>query len=76
MNMDSIETPHATRSSPIAAATAEAVGRATIRYGLVLVLLWIGAMKFTAYEAAGIEPFVANTGLRSKKRTFAFTPWA
>jgi len=35
-----------------------------IRYGLVIVLLWIGGMKFTSYEAAGIatlemhSPFV------------------
>jgi uncharacterized membrane protein YkgB len=65
MNMHSIETPHATRSSPNAATTVHAVGRATIRYGLALVLLWIGAMKFTAYEAAGIEPFVANSPLMS-----------
>jgi uncharacterized membrane protein YkgB len=65
MNMDSIETHHVTRSSPIAAATVQAVGRATIRYGLALVLFWIGAMKFTAYEATGIEPFVANSPLMS-----------
>jgi len=41
------------------------IGRATTRYGLVLVLLWIGAMKFTSYEAAGIEPFVAGSPLTS-----------
>ena len=33
------------------------------RYGLVIVLLWIGGMKFTAYEASGIEPLVANSPL-------------
>jgi uncharacterized membrane protein YkgB len=33
------------------------------RYGLVIVLLWIGGMKFTAYEAEGIEPLVANSPL-------------
>ena len=33
------------------------------RYGLVLVLLWIGGMKFTAYEAEGIRPLVANSPL-------------
>lgn len=36
-----------------------------IRYGLVLVLLWIGGMKFTAYEAQGIKPFVENSPLMS-----------
>ena len=44
-------------------ATLEAVGHAIVRYGLVLVLGWIGAMKFTAYEAAGIQPLVANSPL-------------
>ncbi len=43
----------------------EAVGRHSARYGLVLVLLWIGGMKFTAYEAAGISGFVANSPLVS-----------
>ena len=43
----------------------EAVGRHSVRYGLVLVLLWIGGMKFTAYEAAGISSFVANSPLMS-----------
>lgn len=33
------------------------------RYALVLVLLWIGAMKFTAYEAGAIQPLVANSPL-------------
>jgi len=33
------------------------------RYGLVIVLLWIGGMKFTAYEAEGIKPLVANSPL-------------
>jgi hypothetical protein len=33
------------------------------RYGLVLVILWIGAMKFTAYEANVIQPLVANSPL-------------
>jgi len=32
-----------------------------MRYGLVLVVAWIGAMKFTAYEANGIQPLVANS---------------
>lgn len=36
-----------------------------LRYGLVLVLAWIGAMKFTAYEAEGISPFVSNSPLFS-----------
>jgi len=43
----------------------ETAGRHSIRYGLVLVLLWIGGMKFTAYEAEGISGFVANSPLMS-----------
>ena len=43
----------------------EAVGRHSIRYGLVFVLLWIGAMKFTAYEAEGIAGLVSNSPLMS-----------
>ncbi|MBX9623984.1 MAG: YkgB family protein [Gemmataceae bacterium] len=40
---------------------AEAVGGHALRYGLVLILLLIGGMKFTAYEAEGIRPFVENS---------------
>lgn len=47
------------------AETMETVGRHSARYGLVLVLLWIGGMKFTAYEAEGITGFVANSPLMS-----------
>src|SRR3954449_3659106 len=43
----------------------EAVGRGLARYGLVVVVGWIGLMKFTAYEAEGIRPFVANSPLMS-----------
>ena len=39
------------------------IGTHVSRYGLVIVLLWIGGMKFTAYEAAGIKPLVANSPL-------------
>ena len=38
-------------------------GTHVARYGLVIVLLWIGGMKFTAYEAEGIKPMVANSPL-------------
>ncbi len=39
------------------------IGTHVSRYGLVIVLLWIGAMKFTAYEAEGIRPMVTNSPL-------------
>ena len=40
-----------------------AAGIHATRYGLVVVLLWIGGMKFTVYEAEGIKPLVANSPL-------------
>src|SRR5918999_5862894 len=43
----------------------EVAGRGLARYGLVVVVGWIGLMKFTAYEAEGIRPFVANSPLMS-----------
>jgi uncharacterized membrane protein YkgB len=36
-----------------------------LRYGLVLVIVWIGAMKATDYEAANIEPLIAHSPLLS-----------
>ena len=33
------------------------------RYGLVITLLLIGVLKFTAGEAQGIQPLVANSPL-------------
>ncbi|WP_409435797.1 YkgB family protein [Mycobacterium sp. SMC-14] len=35
------------------------------RYGLVIVIAWFGAMKFTHYEAEGISHWVANSPLMS-----------
>jgi reactive chlorine resistance protein C len=43
----------------------EAVGSGLARYGLAIVVAWIGLMKFTAYEAEGISPFVAHSPLMS-----------
>ena len=36
-----------------------------LRYGLVLVLVWIGAMKATDYEATNIERLIAHSPLLS-----------
>ena len=36
-----------------------------LRYGLALIFLWIGGMKFTAYEAQGIRPLAENSPLMS-----------
>ena len=39
----------------------EIFGSRVIRYGLSLVIFWIGMMKFTEYEANGIQPLVAHS---------------
>jgi reactive chlorine resistance protein C len=39
------------------------LGHQVLRYGLALVIGWIGMMKFTEYEAHGIEPLVAHSPL-------------
>jgi uncharacterized membrane protein YkgB len=41
----------------------KSIGLQVSRYGLVIVLLWIGGMKFTAYEAEGVKALVANSPL-------------
>jgi len=41
------------------------VGALLARYGLVVVIGWIGLLKFTAYEAQGIQPLVANSPFMS-----------
>src|SRR5262245_6769039 len=43
----------------------EAAGRELARYGVVIVVGWIGLMKFTAYEAEGIRIYVTNSPLMS-----------
>src|SRR5258708_20468855 len=39
------------------------LGSRVLRYGLVLVVGWIGLMKFTGYEANGIQPLLAHSPL-------------
>jgi len=41
------------------------LGRLAVRYSLSAVLIWVGALKFTNYEATGIEMFVQNSPLIS-----------
>ncbi|MFW2271883.1 YkgB family protein [Burkholderia orbicola] len=38
---------------------------ALLRWSLFVIFLWFGGMKFTAYEADGIAPFIANSPLMS-----------
>ncbi len=41
----------------------ENLGEKVLRYGLVAILLWVGALKFTEYETMGIKPLVENSPL-------------
>lgn len=52
-------------SRPTRTAAAQALTAGAVRYSLVLVLAWLGAMKFFAYEAEGIQSLVANSPLMS-----------
>lgn len=47
------------------AAKLDRVGMGLLRLGLVVVLVWIGGLKFADYEADGIVPLVANSPLMS-----------
>lgn len=44
-------------------ARVQTTGAIVLRYGLGLVIAWIGMMKFTSYEANGIQPLVAHSPL-------------
>ena len=41
------------------------LGRLLLLLMLATIFLWIGAMKFTDYEAQGVAPFIANNPLLS-----------
>jgi uncharacterized membrane protein YkgB len=59
MLVDTIESKGNTKSN--AGTGIQIAGALVLRYGLVLVIGWIGLMKFTGYEAKGIEPLVAHS---------------
>lgn len=42
-----------------------AIAALVARYGMVIVLAWFGAMKFTSYESQGISHWVASSPLLS-----------
>ncbi|WP_263350417.1 YkgB family protein [Acidicapsa acidisoli] len=48
-----------------AAASLDRFGMGLLRLALVIVLVWIGGLKFANYEADGIVPLVANSPLMS-----------
>ncbi len=39
----------------------EIIGTYVLRYGLVIILIWVGLLKFSPYEAEGIKPLVENS---------------
>ena len=43
----------------------EGIALDVLRYGLSFVIAWIGMMKFTHYEAVGIQPLIARSPLMS-----------
>lgn len=55
-------TPAAAEGS-CAASALESYGSAALRWSLVLIFLWFGFLKFTAFEAEGIAPLVKNSPL-------------
>jgi uncharacterized membrane protein YkgB len=52
-----------TSIAPIIVAAAEAAAGIILRYGLVILLLWFGAYKFTAAEANALRPLLGNSPL-------------
>lgn len=52
---------HTDRPSP----ALDRVAGTLARYGLVVVIAWIGVLKFTEFEAHGIEPLVSHSPLMS-----------
>jgi uncharacterized membrane protein YkgB len=52
-----------TSIAPVIAAAAEAAAGTILRYGLVILLLWFGAYKFTAAEANALRPLLGNSPL-------------
>jgi uncharacterized membrane protein YkgB len=49
------------RDHPLSITTIDAIAGILGRYGLVLVIGWIGALKFANFEAHQIQPLVANS---------------
>ena len=53
------------RIESIRQSAVDAVAGLMARYGLVIVIAWFGAMKFTNYEAQGIYPLVSESPFMS-----------
>jgi reactive chlorine resistance protein C len=62
---EALQVHTAAQQDALLSSRVESAGRELARYGLVVVVGWIGLMKFTAYEAEGISLYVANSPLMS-----------
>jgi uncharacterized membrane protein YkgB len=51
--------------APLQETVTTRVGGVLARYGLVVVIGWIGLLKFASYESQGIQPLVANSPFMS-----------
>jgi len=68
--MNSVVSTYSESKSPAVrlyavASRLDRIGMGVLRLGLVVVLLWIGGLKFADYESDSIVPFVANSPLMS-----------
>ena len=63
INAETAERERAPSTSVQLSSRVQATGQALARYGLALVIGWIGCMKFTAYEANGIHRYTAHSPL-------------
>ena len=63
MNYPAASVEHNNTSPPVSPllSAVGVVEHILLRYGLAVVLLWIGGMKFTSYEADGIMGLEANS---------------
>jgi reactive chlorine resistance protein C len=56
--------------APLKVSTIDAIGAVLGRYGLVIVIGWIGGLKFANFEAHQIAPLVAHSPFMSWLYTF------
>jgi uncharacterized membrane protein YkgB len=63
MKITATEVASQTQISPLylRAAKLDRIGMSLLRLGLVVVLFWIGGLKFAKYEADSVVPLVANS---------------
>jgi reactive chlorine resistance protein C len=65
MNTIAVQEKRWLLASLTAASKLDRVAMGMLRVALVIVLVWIGGLKFVDYEAEGIAPLVANSPVMS-----------